>query len=894
MLTRTAGALATAALGALVAAHLVFFALRIWHVLAFPYPLDYGEGPLLAQVNALRSGTSLPRLYSDPGAPPYLVVNYPPVYLIAAWLLAPLIDSTVPTSNATLLAGRLITLLATLGSAFLLWRAALPVDDDHTTSTQRITVFIATLAFLALPIVREWGALMRVDMLGVCLGLWGLLLTRRLSRWAALPLALSLLVKPSLVAAPTAALIWLWFRQRRRALETALIIVAIGGAAAGTLQLASGGWFWLHVVAANANPWSAVLAEEFWQDQAAILWSLWIGACGAAALLLARAAPDAANRRRSTLTSSATPAHGLLPIVYTCFGAFAAFGVGKVGAYANYFLEFYAGATWLIAAAVAHLLETDRSRNERRLHSTQPAVSDEQTPEPKEHTPSFSSRISMLTSWFLAINARTQPLAARAQRPDSWFSVLGSSILLLLLAASLLRYYPLWSENYVKSYGLIEGDNPPRLAFGAYGIWRDLQREQEILATLRRVNAALVGEVQATDAPIVTDMPGIAAQAGVLTRLQAFEHRQLYDAGLLDQRPLLRDMANGRVPLVVLDYLGNWLTPEMIALITHRYAQTGSRGTFDLYQPVDPGRRSDVALDIGAGIRVTGVFLTMPGGAMYAPGERVVLTLELSDLAGAQSGAPLSGPCDAAPCQVRVTLATDDGATIAAWERSLIYDALRPADWDGAAIQHMHPIDLPFELPPGTYRLAVALYDNAEPLTSPQHIAQIEVGEQSGRLLGERGYFVPAPIFTFWLDAGGYEGPGDPLMPAVPFADGVVQCFLRACVRYAGGEVSRLPLGELIFIGENGLRPVQPETGSSQFFPETGCTLRGAFLEAWEANGGIELLGPPISDEMQRGAARVQYTRYARLERPEGADTVLLANLGEEYLRLPDIPYRWR
>lgn len=144
-----------------------------------------GAGERAAQRNI--PATSVQR----PWRAPYLVVNYPPVYLIAAWLLAPLIDSTVPTSNATLLAGRLITLLATLGSAFLLWRAALPVDDDHTTSTQRITVFIATLAFLALPIVREWGALMRVDMLGVCLGLWGLSLTRRLSRWAALPLALS-------------------------------------------------------------------------------------------------------------------------------------------------------------------------------------------------------------------------------------------------------------------------------------------------------------------------------------------------------------------------------------------------------------------------------------------------------------------------------------------------------------------------------------------------------------------------------------------------------------------------------------------------------------------------------------------------------------------------------
>lgn len=888
MLTRIAGALAPAALAALVAAHLIFFTLRTWHVLTFPYPLDYGEGPLLAQVNALRSGTSLPRLYDDPSAPPYLVVNYPPVYLVAAWLIAPLIDSAVPGSDATLIAGRLTTLLAALGSAFLIWRLALPVNGVHITATQRITVLIVALAFLGLPIVREWGALMRVDLLGVCLGLWGMLLTRRLSRWAALPLALSLLVKPSLIAAPAAALIWLWFRHRRRALETALIMVAIGGAAAGALQLASGGWFWLHVVAANANPWSAALAKGFWQDQAAILWPLWVGAACAAALLLARAAPDASNRRRSTPPLDTMPAQGLLPVVYTCFGAFVAFGIGKVGAYANYFFEFYAGAVWLIAAAVAYLLETDQSHNRQRVPAIRRSVSSEQAPEPEEYTPSLSSRISMLTSWFLAVDARTQPPTSRTLRLNSWLSVLGSLTLILLLAASLLRYYPLWSENYVKPYGLIEGDNPPRMAFGTYGVWRDLQREQEILATLRRVNAALVGDVQAAGAPIVTDMPGIAAQAGVLSRLQAFEHRQLYDAGLLDQRPLLRDMANGRVPLVVLDYLGNWLTPEMIALITHRYAQTGSRGTFDLYQPVDPGRRSNAAFDIGAGIRVTGVFLAAPGGMLYAPGERVVLTLELER----NNAAP--GPCDAALCQVRVTLATNDGATIAAWERPLIYGTLRPTDWGDAIVQHMHPIDLPFELPPGIYRLAVALRNDAEPFTSPQRIAQIEVGEQSGRLLGERGYFVPAPILAFWLDAGGYEGPGDPLMPAVPFADGMLQCFLRACVRYAGGEVTRLPLGELVFIGESGLRPVQPETGASRFFPETGHTLHGAFLEAWEANGGEETLGPPISDEMQRGAMRVQYTRYARLERPEGKDVVLLANLGEEYLRLPGIPYRWR
>jgi hypothetical protein len=193
MLVRSASMLAPAALAALVAAHLVFFALRTWHVLTFPYPLDYGEGPLLAQVNALRSGIPLPRLYSDPGAPPYLVVNYPPVYLIVTSLVAPLLDWTLPGSATTLLAGRLVTFCATLICALLIWRLAVLSDTSirRTTPEQSGAALVVALAFLALPIVREWSALMRVDLTGVCLGLWGLLLTRRLSRLAAIPLALS-------------------------------------------------------------------------------------------------------------------------------------------------------------------------------------------------------------------------------------------------------------------------------------------------------------------------------------------------------------------------------------------------------------------------------------------------------------------------------------------------------------------------------------------------------------------------------------------------------------------------------------------------------------------------------------------------------------------------------
>jgi hypothetical protein len=66
------------------------------------------------------------------------------------------------------------------------------------------------------------------------------------------------------------------------------------------------------------------------------------------------------------------------------------------------------------------------------------------------------------------------------------------------------------------------------------------------------------------------------------------------------------------------------------------------------------------------------------------------------------------------------------------------------------------------------------------------------------------------------------------------------------------------------------------------------------FRAYWEANGGEEQFGPPLGPELIRGDRIVQYTRYARLERPIAGGEVRLGRLGEEYLRLPGgVPYRW-
>src|SRR6185295_991564 len=133
--------------------------------------------------------------------------------------------------------------------------------------------------------------------------------------WAALPLALSLLVKPSLIAAPAAALLWLLFRDWRRALLLGGLLALVGALAVVALQLGSGGWFLVHVLAANANAWDLRLAYGFWHDQMLILWPL-----------VAAGALGAVGQRCRDAKFCVSTA----PIYYTLLGAIGAIGVGKV------------------------------------------------------------------------------------------------------------------------------------------------------------------------------------------------------------------------------------------------------------------------------------------------------------------------------------------------------------------------------------------------------------------------------------------------------------------------------------------------------------------------------------------------------------------------------------
>ena len=61
--------------------------------------------------------------------------------------------------------------------------------------------------------------------------------------------------------------------------------------------------------------------------------------------------------------------------------------------------------------------------------------------------------------------------------------------------------------------------------------------------------------------------------------------------------------------------------------------------------------------------------------------------------------------------------------------------------------------------------------------------------------------------------------------------------------------------------------PSAPPPPGARHFPETGHSLAGAFLRAWERQGGLPRFGFPLTPPLQDdGGKTVQWTERARLE----------------------------
>lgn len=63
-----------------------------------------------------------------------------------------------------------------------------------------------------------------------------------------------------------------------------------------------------------------------------------------------------------------------------------------------------------------------------------------------------------------------------------------------------------------------------------------------------------------------------------------------------------------------------------------------------------------------------------------------------------------------------------------------------------------------------------------------------------------------------------------------------------------------------------GIASADPEAPSTRYYPETGHTVGHGFLDYWRANGGLEVFGYPLSDEIEENGVTVQYFERAVFE----------------------------
>jgi len=309
-----------------------------WDALAFPYPLNYGEGPLLDQAVKLSEFRNI--YESDLARPPYVISNYPPLFPLAqapfVWLFGP-----------AFWYGRLISLLSAAAVALFVGLTL------HALTRDRLASLAGAMIFPATPYVVRWSPLARVDLLGLALSWAGLFVVvrwpdkRRSVVIAGLLFVAAVYTRQTYaLAAPLAAFVWLVTQgQKRRALELAAF--AGGGALIvfAALNIITGGGFFLNTVTANLNDfrWERVSLNALGALLACPL--LLIGALAFLGL-----APRQSNRSWWVVAP------------YLVASVPSALLVGKVGSDVNYLLELSAALGLATGAVISWQRKRPRVR----------------------------------------------------------------------------------------------------------------------------------------------------------------------------------------------------------------------------------------------------------------------------------------------------------------------------------------------------------------------------------------------------------------------------------------------------------------------------------------------------------------------------------------------------
>ena len=230
------------ATGVLVLLYGAVLAYHALSTLAFPFDLDYGEGYVLNDAVRLAHGQPI---YVALQQFPMVRSPYPPLF---PWLWS----LAVPFTGPELWFGRALSIAGLAWLVALAWVNARKADAGSWAS------MVAPGILLASPLVYQWAAYARVDLLAVAAGATAVVLTqwstsRRTTLVAALLCCAAIATKQTAIAAPTAIGLALLVRDWRRAVLFGLVFsvpVLVGVVA---LNQATDGQFVRHVIQGNAQ-----------------------------------------------------------------------------------------------------------------------------------------------------------------------------------------------------------------------------------------------------------------------------------------------------------------------------------------------------------------------------------------------------------------------------------------------------------------------------------------------------------------------------------------------------------------------------------------------------------------------------------------------------------------
>ncbi|HWQ16010.1 MAG TPA: hypothetical protein VNL77_24635 [Roseiflexaceae bacterium] len=197
-------------------------------------------------------------------------------------------------------------------------------------------------------------------------------------------------------------------------------------------------------------------------------------------------------------------------------------------------------------------------------------------------------------------------------------------------------------------------------------------------------------------------------------------------------------------------------------------------------------------------------------------------------------------------------------------------------------------------VPPTTF--GVALFQPRIAAAAPLEVAAEKAaapGQFAQPVGGAPSADISARIRAYYDRCGGERIFGRPISALIQDGERTYQWFERARLEYdprlAGtpDEVRGGLLGVEFTAGRTFPRPAPfADRPGARFFPQTGYGVSGRFLQFWEQNGALPVLGYPISGELQETLAdgqvhTVQYFERARLElHPQHAGTPYEVQLG--------------